>query len=581
MISEKEKAVARMIQGDISLDRCLFKGLANLAGLTEEDILQAINDMMGKGVIRKFGAILRHQKAGYAENAMLIWAAPEDQCEVTGNILASFPEITHCYERTPPFEGKYTIFTMVHFRTGEMERVIEKLSRAAGITDFKVLTSEEEYKKSSMVYFKMAGSSEKLFEEAVKIIPGGVNSPVRAFKAVDGTPLFISEARGSRVYDVEGREYIDYVSSWGPMILGHAHREVVEAIQKAAERGTSYGAPTALEVEMARTIVDAIPSIEMVRMVSSGTEAAMSAIRLARGYTGRDRIIKFEGCYHGHADSLLVKAGSGVATFGIPGSPGVPPVLAELTMTLSYNDIDAVIHAVERYGDELACIIVEPVAGNMGVVLPKTGFLKTLREITRQRGIVLIFDEVITGFRLTYGGFQELAGIEPDLTCLGKIIGGGLPVGAFGGKREIMEHLAPSGSVYQAGTLSGNPVAMSAGLATLKILHRNKDEYACLAQKTASLCDNLKKCFDLKDIPVVINRIGSMFTVFFTTGDVYDYGSAARCDTKRFARYFRGMLARGINLAPSQFEAAFLSFAHSDEDLGKTIDACTETLRTL
>lgn len=427
----------------------------------------------------------------------------------------------------------------------------------------------------------MAHSSEILFKKASEIIPGGVNSPVRAFKAVDATPLFIARASGSKIFDAEGREYIDYVASWGPMILGHAHPEVVIAIQRAAERGTSYGAPTELEVEMAQCIVDAFPSIDMVRMVSSGTEAAMSAIRLARGFTGRDRIVKFEGCYHGHADSLLVKAGSGVATFGIPGSPGVPQALAELTITLPFNDVEAVKSAVEIYGDDLACIIVEPVAGNMGVVPPKPGFLETLREITRKRAILLIFDEVITGFRICYGGFQNLADIEPDLTCLGKIIGGGLPVGAFGGRKDIMEHLAPVGPVYQAGTLSGNPVAMSAGLTTLKLLDKNRDGYGGLERKTASHCEEMKKCFDRANVPVRINRIGSMFTIFFTAEEVFDYTSALKSDTKRFARYFRGMLARGINLAPSQFEAAFLSFAHTDEDMEKTLGACAETLRTL
>ena len=427
----------------------------------------------------------------------------------------------------------------------------------------------------------MVKSSKELFEQAKAIIPGGVNSPVRAFKAVDSTPLFISKAHGSKIYDTEGKEYIDFVSSWGPMILGHGHAEVVAAIQKAAERGTSYGAPTELEVEMAQCIVDAFPSIDMVRMVSSGTEAAMSAIRLARGYTGRDRIMKFEGCYHGHADSLLVKAGSGVATLGIPGSPGVPPALAELTMTLPFNDSVAVRSAVEKYGDELACIIVEPVAGNMGVVLPRPGFLEMMREITRERGILLIFDEVITGFRLTYGGYQNLVGVEPDLTCLGKIIGGGLPVGAFGGTRIIMEQLAPDGPVYQAGTLSGNPVAMSAGIATLKVLKRSSDRYKEFEGKTAFLCEEMKKCFIEKNIPIRINRIGSMFTVFFTDEEVNDFNSASKSDTKRFARYFRGMLEEGINLAPSQFEASFVSFAHSDEDIEKTLDACVKTLKNL
>lgn len=421
----------------------------------------------------------------------------------------------------------------------------------------------------------------RLFEEAKKVIPGGVNSPVRAFGAVGATPLFISSARGAKIYDSEGREYIDYVLSWGLAILGHSHPAVIEAIVEAAKRGTSYGAPTEMEIEMAKLIVDAFPSIDMVRMASSGTEAVMSAIRLARGYVGREKIIKFEGCYHGHSDSLLVKAGSGIATLGIPGSPGVPKQLAELTITVPFNDLEAVKSVAEKEGDKIACIIVEPVAGNMGVVLPKEGFLEGLREITQRHGILLIFDEVITGFRLAYGGFQNLVGIEPDLTCLGKIIGGGLPVGAFGGKREIMEKLAPAGPVYQAGTLSGNPVAMAAGIATLKILREGKGGYERLEQMTASLCKKMQELFDKKNLPVKTNRIGSMFTIFFTADEVYDYQSAARSDTRLFASYFRGMLSQGINLAPSQFEAVFLSFAHTDEDMEKTIAACGETIKTL
>jgi glutamate-1-semialdehyde 2,1-aminomutase len=336
-----------------------------------------------------------------------------------------------------------------------------------------------------------------------------------------------------------------------------------------------------METEMAKLIVDAFPSIDMVRMVSSGTEAAMTAIRLARGYTGRERIIKFEGCYHGHADSLLVKAGSGVATLGIPGSPGIPRKLAELTITLPYNDIAAAVSAVDLYKDDLACVIVEPVAGNMGVVLPRKGFLETLRDITRRHKILLIFDEVITGFRATYGGFQNLAGIEPDLTCLGKIIGGGLPVGAFGGKKTIMEELAPSGPVYQAGTLSGNPVAMSAGLATLNILRKSAQSYVKLDRRTSLLCEELQKLFAQNEIPIRINRWGSMFTLFFTKEDVFDFISAAKSDTSLYARYFREMLSNGVYLAPSQFEAAFLSFAHRDEDIEKTLHACEKSLKKL
>jgi len=424
----------------------------------------------------------------------------------------------------------------------------------------------------------MKSSSWGLFEEAKKYMPGGVNSPVRAFGAVDATPLFISEARGAKIYDVEGREYIDYLLSWGPMILGHSHPAVIEAINQAARRGTSYGAPTELEIEMARLLVDAFPSLEMVRMVNSGTEAVMSAIRLARGYTGREKIIKFEGCYHGHADSLLVKAGSGVATLGIPDSPGVPRRLAELTITLPFNDTGAVRSAVEQYGDDLACIIVEAVAGNMGVVPPMPGFLETLREITSQHDTLLIFDEVITGFRLTYGGFQNLAGIKPDLTCLGKIIGGGLPVGAFGGKKDIMEKLAPSGPVYQAGTLSGNPVAISAGIATLKILRKGATGYDETNRRTSLLCEGMKELFTKGDIPVCINRIGSMFTVFFTPHPVFDFSSALRSDTKRFGSFFREMLANQIYMAPSQFETSFVSFAHTDEDIEKTLAACKRAL---
>ncbi|MBU2054137.1 MAG: glutamate-1-semialdehyde 2,1-aminomutase [Proteobacteria bacterium] len=420
---------------------------------------------------------------------------------------------------------------------------------------------------------------QELFDQARQIIPGGVNSPVRAFRAVGGTPRFIREAAGAKIIDTEGREYIDYVASWGPMILGHSHPDVVAAIREAAGRGTSYGAPTEIEIGMARRIVDAFPSVEMVRMVSSGTEATMTAIRLARGFTGRDRIIKFSGCYHGHADSLLVKAGSGVATLGIPGSPGIPPRLAELTISIPFNDSGAVGEAVSRFGDELACIIVEPVAGNMGVVPPRPGFLEDLREATRQCGSLLIFDEVITGFRLAYGGWQNLTGITPDLTCLGKIIGGGLPVGALGGRREIMERLAPTGPVYQAGTLSGNPIAMSAGIATLDIL-RGKS-YPALDAMAARLCAGMADLFREKGIPFRINRVGSLFTLFFTAEEVVDFATASQSDTELFARFFQGMLAAGVYLAPAQFEAGFLSFAHTDEDIARTLAACEKALSTL
>jgi glutamate-1-semialdehyde 2,1-aminomutase len=423
----------------------------------------------------------------------------------------------------------------------------------------------------------MGKRSAALFERARNYISGGVNSPVRACGSVGAAPLFIERASGSRIYDVDGREYIDYVSSWGPMIAGHAHPSVVEAIEGAARKGTSYGAPTEAEIEMAKLIVTAFPSIDMVRMVNSGTEATMSAIRLARGFTGREKIIKFEGCYHGHVDSLLVKAGSGVATLGIPGSPGIPGPFAEMTVTVPYNDIESFQSAVDIHGDTIACVIVEPIAGNMGVIPPRPGFLEKLRTITRERGIILIFDEVITGFRVTYGGFQNLADIEPDLTCLGKIIGGGLPVGAFGGRREIMETLAPLGPVYQAGTLSGNPLAMAAGIATLKILSEKK-VYNELERKTSYLSEEAGKLFEKAGIPHRLNRVGSMFTLFFAGEDVADFGSAAKSDTERFARYFVGMRENGIYIAPSQFEASFISLAHTDEDIEMTLDACKKAM---
>jgi glutamate-1-semialdehyde 2,1-aminomutase len=419
------------------------------------------------------------------------------------------------------------------------------------------------------------------FSEACQVISGGVNSPVRAWKAVGGEPVFISNARGSKIYDAAGNEYIDYVLSWGPMILGHAHPEITAAICAAAQNGTSFGAPTEAETQMAQLICSAIPSIELVRMTSSGTEATMTAIRLARGFTGRNLIAKFDGCYHGHADSLLIKSGSGVATLGIPGSPGIPDEIARLTLSLPYNDIEALQMAVERFGSQLAAIIVEPVAGNMGVIAPNESFLKKLRELTAKNGIVLIFDEVITGFRFTFGGYQNLIGIKPDLTCLGKIIGGGMPVGAIGGKREIMEKLAPVGDVYQAGTLSGNPLAMSAGTTTLNILKKETGSFSALSNRTNHICREMEKLFTSKGIAVCINRVYSMFTIFFQEGPVYDLVTAQKSDMALFARFFHGMLKNGVWLAPSQLESVFLSFAHSDNDLDFTINACSKTLKNL
>jgi len=414
--------------------------------------------------------------------------------------------------------------------------------------------------------------SEALFKRACKTIPGGVNSPVRAGKSVEMTPPFIAEASGAVIRDVEGNAYIDYVGSWGPMILGHAHPAVTAAIQERLGKGTSYGAPTELEVIMAETIVDMVPAIEMVRMVNSGTEAAMSAIRLARGVTGRKMIVKFDGCYHGHADSLLVSAGSGLATLGIPGSPGVPDDLAKHTLSLPFNDTEALNAAFDRYGHEIACIIVEPVPGNMGVIVPDITFLQRLREITTAFGAILIFDEVISGFRVAPGGAQERCGIHPDLTCLGKIIGGGLPVGAYGGKREIMLRMAPEGDVYQAGTLSGNPLAMAAGIATLTTL-RQMDPYQQLEKMGDTLFSGLKTLAEKAGIPLTVNRVGSMGSIFFAETPVSDFKTAKASDAGRFKQYYKAMRARGIYLAPSPFEAAFISTAHTEELIEKTLRA--------
>jgi glutamate-1-semialdehyde 2,1-aminomutase len=414
--------------------------------------------------------------------------------------------------------------------------------------------------------------SRKLFAEASKVIPGGVNSPVRAFRAVGLEPLFVTKAKGSKIYDADGGVYIDYVSSWGPMILGHAHPEVRKAMTLALAKGWSYGAATELEVRLAQRIHRAIPSMEMMRMVSSGTEATMSALRVARGYTGRDKIIKFAGCYHGHADSFLVKAGSGGLTFGIPDSAGVPPSLAMNTLVAPYNDVTSVETLFAQNPDQVAGVIIEPVAGNMGVVLPQQGFLKDLEAICRKNNALLIFDEVITGFRLTYGGAQKIFGVKPDLTCLGKIIGGGLPIGAYGGRREIMEKIAPLGPIYQAGTLSGNPLAMTSGLATLRILEQ-KAVYRRVGLLAKELCQGLENIVKKKGVPARINRSGSMFTLFFTGNEVTDYESAKKADTAKYARFFQRMFQAAIWLPPSQFEACFVSLAHSEKDIERSLKA--------
>lgn len=418
--------------------------------------------------------------------------------------------------------------------------------------------------------------SQALFERAKSTIPGGVNSPVRAFNGVGGTPLFIESARGPFIYDVDGREYIDYVGSWGPMVCGHAHPEIIEAVQAACARGLSFGAPTELEVEMAEKICAIMPGMDQVRMTNSGTEATMSAIRLARGYTGRDKIVKFEGCYHGHADSLLVKAGSGALTLGVPSSPGIPASLAEHTLTLEYNNPDQVVELFDQLGDEIACIIVEPVAGNMNCIPPIPGFLECLREQCTRHGSVLIIDEVMTGFRVGLSGAQGYYGIEADLTALGKVIGGGMPVGAFGGRQEIMDQLAPSGPVYQAGTLSGNPIAMTAGLKNLEIISR-PGFYESLGEKTALLVDGLLAAAKEHEVGLTANRVGGMFGLFFTEQPrVTSFAEVSQCNLDRFKWFFHAMLERGVNLAPSAYEAGFVSSAHEQPQLEQTIACARE-----
>ena len=421
-------------------------------------------------------------------------------------------------------------------------------------------------------------NSSTLYSSAKKVMPGGVNSPVRAFNAVGGEPLFIKSGKGSQIIDADGNKFIDYVASWGPLIFGHAHPRVVEAIIRQAELGTSYGASTELEIELAEKVVNAFPSVEVVRMVNSGTEAVMSALRLARGITGRDKIVKFEGCYHGHGDSLLVKAGSGLASLGIPECPGIVSSLAEKTLNLSYNDVEGVRDLFQREGKDIAALIVEPIAGNMGVIPPSPGFLQSLRDETKKAGALLIFDEVISGLRVSLGGAQKLFGITPDITCMGKIIGGGLPVGAYGGSKEVMDHISPVGSIYQAGTLSGNPLAMAAGNVILDLLSEPQ-VYELLEEKSKKLCDGFEKNTQELGVSAQFTRVGSMFSMFFTDQQITNFESVKTCDTKFFKSYFNALLEEGIYIAPSQFEAGFMSAIHSDKEIDQTIDANLKALK--
>jgi glutamate-1-semialdehyde 2,1-aminomutase len=422
--------------------------------------------------------------------------------------------------------------------------------------------------------------SKELFQRAKELMPGGVNSPVRAFRSVQLDPLFITAGKGSKIYDADGKAYIDYVGSWGPLILGHAHPEIIETVKETAEKGTSFGAPTELEVRIAEKIIEMVPSVEMVRMVNSGTEATMSAIRLARGFTGRSKIVKFEGCYHGHGDSFLIKAGSGALTFGEPNSPGVPQGIARETLTAQFNDLASVEALFERFGDQIAALIVEPIAGNMGVIPPAEGFLAGLRRLCDTHGALLIFDEVMTGFRVHPGGAQTLYGITPDLTTMGKVIGGGLPAAAYGGKKEIMKHVAPDGPVYQAGTLSGNPLAMAAGLKTLELISQ-PGFFDALNRKATDFFERLQTFVNEKNLPLSVNYVNSMGCLFFREGGVRNFKEATQSDTQKFAAYFAGMLERGVYLAPSQFEAMFISAAHSADDLETTLQAGQEVLERI
>lgn len=433
--------------------------------------------------------------------------------------------------------------------------------------------------KGCRVTMKKFDRSVDAYKEAVNLMPGGVNSPVRAFNSVHMDPIFMERGKGSKIYDIDGNDYLDYVLSWGPLILGHADERVVESLKKTAELGTSFGTPTLIENELANLVIDRVPSIEMLRMVNSGTEATMSALRVARGYTGRNKILKFEGNYHGHGDSLLIKAGSGVATLGLPDSPGVPESIAENTITVPYNDIESVKYVFDEYGDDLAAVIIEPVSGNMGVVPPEEGFLQDLRKITEENETVLIFDEVMTGFRVGYNSAQGHFGVTPDMTCLGKVIGGGLPVGAYGGKREIMERVAPVGDIYQAGTLSGNPLAMTAGYETLKAM--DQAAYQKISKKVDRLIEGYKAAAEKYNVPLTVNRAGSMVGVFFTNEPVVNFETANQSDLEMFSRYYRGMIEQGVFLPPSQFEGIFLSSAHTDEDIEDTIQAVETVFQTL
>lgn len=573
-----ELAVLRIVQDNLPDSATPYADMARKAGMSEGEVIAFLARLKAEGAIRRFGASIKHQKTVWKYNSMVAWRIDDERVDAAGERAARHPNISHCYHRPSAApDWPYTLFTMIHGRSAEeCRRVVEELRRECALDEYAVLNSLKELKKTSMTYFpreadSMQERSERLFEEARRIIPGGVNSPVRACRNVDSVPLFIKSARDSRITDADGREFIDYVLSWGPMILGHAHPAVTAAVVEAAGRGTSYGAPCEDELELARMVVEALPSVEMVRMVNSGTEATMSALRLARAVTGRAKMIKFIGCYHGHADPFLAAAGSGVATLSLPGTPGVPASTVADTLLASYNDLDAVRELFARRAEDIAAVIVEPVAGNMGLVPPVPGFLEGLRALCDEYGALLIFDEVITGFRVAYGGAQERFGITPDLTTLGKIIGGGLPVGAYGGKAEYMRRIAPEGDVYQAGTLSGNPLAAAAGLACLRVLKTS--DYAGLEARVQAFAREMETILRAKGTPARALSLASMFCVFFTEETITDFASVTTADQNLFTSFYKQMRASGIYLAPAAFETGMCSFAHSDEDFSRTLDA--------
>ncbi len=578
IFTDAELTVLRIVQDNLPDSLTPYAEIAREAGLTEAEVIAFLARLKEEGAIRRFGASIKHQKTVWKHNSMVAWRIDDALVDAAGEHAAAHPNISHCYHRpsTAP-DWPYTLFTMIHGRSAEeCMQVVEDLRRESALDEYAPLDSLKELKKTSMTYFPqetapMCSDSRKLFERAQKLIPGGVNSPVRACRNVDSVPLFIKSASGSRITSVDKREFIDYVLSWGPMILGHAHPEVTAAVARAATEGTSWGAPCEAESELAGMVIEALPSVEMVRMVNSGTEATMSALRLARAVTGRAKLVKFVGCYHGHADPFLAAAGSGVATLSLPGTPGVPAAVVADTLLAPYNNLGAVKELFERNRGEVAAVIVEPVAGNMGLVPPLPGFLEGLRALCDEHGALLIFDEVITGFRVAYGGAQERYTITPDLTTLGKIIGGGLPVGAYGGKAEYMRRIAPEGEVYQAGTLSGNPLAMAAGITTLRLL--KKSDYAGLEARVARFAGELEAVLKAKGVPVRVLSLASMFCVFFTETEIVDFASVKTADLALYTKYFKQMRDYGIYLAPAAFEAAMCSFAHSDEDFARTLDA--------